>query len=286
MRFISFVRNEVAGLAVKTGDGIYLGLMQTDDNFPGDLAALLRSGPESVAMAAQLLTGKGSPVNMAECKLLPPISRPEKIICVGLNYADHSLEAGYQVPDYPTLFARFPHSLIGHETAIQKPRESEQLDYEGELVAVVGKTGRRIPKESALSHIAGYTVFNDATLRDYQFRTPQWTMGKNFDATGAIGPEFVTADELPSGAKDLRIQTRLNGKVVQDANTSQMVFDVAMLVALISDTMTLEPGDLIVTGTPSGIGMARKPQLWMKTGDVCEVEIERIGLLRNQVEAD
>ena len=286
MRFIRFVRNNVAGLAVKSVDGIYRGLMQTDDNFPGDLGELLRSGPEALALAAKLLTAKGSPTDMAECKFLPPILQPEKIVCVGPNYADHSLEAGYKVPDYPTLFARFPQSLIAHEAAIKKPRESEQLDYEGELVAVVGKTGRRIPRESALSYIAGYTIFNDATLRDYQFRTPQWTIGKNFDATGAIGPEFVTANELPPGAKDLRIRTRLNGEVVQDANTTQMVFDVATLVALISDAMTLEPGDLIVTGTPSGIGMARKPQLWMKPGDICEVEIEKIGLLRNRVEAD
>jgi len=286
MRFISFIRNNVVGIATKNTDGTYRGLMQTDRNFPGDVTSLLQAGAKALTSAGNLLAADGVIVDPAECTFLPPITRPEKIICVGLNYADHSLEAGYQVPDYPTLFARFPHSLIGHETPIKRPRESGQLDYEGELVAVVGRQGRRIPKASALSYVAGYTAFNDATLRDYQFRTPQWTMGKNFDGTGAIGPEFVTADEIPSGASGLRIQTRLNGEVVQDANTSQMVFDVATLVALISDAMTLQPGDLIVTGTPSGIGMARTPQLWMKPGDICEVEIEKIGVLRNAIEMD
>ncbi|MGF6769977.1 acylpyruvate hydrolase [Paraburkholderia sp. GAS199] len=286
MRFISFIRQGVAGIAVKNPDGQYRGFLQSDCAYPGDLASLLRAGPQELKSAGDLLVTQGTLFEADEISFAPPVSTPEKIICVGLNYADHSIEAGYQVPDYPTLFARFPHSLIGHEARIVKPRESDQLDYEGELVAVVGRAGRRIPKAEALSYIAGYTLFNDATLRDYQFRTPQWTMGKNFDATGAIGPEFVTADELPEGAAGLRIQTRLNGEIVQDANTSQMVFDVATLVALISDAMTLQPGDLIVTGTPSGIGMARTPQLWMKAGDVCEIDIERIGVLRNTVAAD
>lgn len=283
MRFISFLQNNVPGIAIATTGNEYRGLVATDHRFPGDLTSLIRSGSEAMKVAGNLLEADGVLVEFEKCTLLPPIGDPEKIICVGLNYADHSHEAGFEVPDYPTLFARFRSSLIGHGAPIIRPQESDHLDYEGELVAVVGQEGKHIPKGTALSYIAGYTIFNDATLRDYQFRTPQWTMGKNFDGTGAIGPQFVTSDELPPGAAGLRIRTRLNDEVVQDANTSQMVFDVATLVTLISDVMTLRPGDLIVTGTPAGIGMARTPPLWMKPGDVCEIDIEKIGVLRNPI---
>jgi acylpyruvate hydrolase len=284
MRFISFIRDDISGIAIKSTNGIYRGFVESDRNFPGGLISLIRKGSDALTAAAHLLEASGLPVELADCTLLPPIGKPEKIICVGLNYADHSHEAGFEVPDFPTLFARFRSSLIGHEVAIRRPQESERLDYEGELVAVIGRSGRRIPRASALSHVAGYTIFNDATLRDYQFRTPQWTLGKNFDGTGAMGPDFVTADELPPGGAGLRIQTRLNGLSVQDANTNQMIFDVQTLVADISEAMTLQPGDVIVTGTPSGIGMAKIPPLWMKAGDVCEVEIEQIGVLRNVIE--
>lgn len=164
-----------------------------------------------------------------------------------------------------------------------RPLVSDQLDYEGEIVAIVGKGGRHISKASALEHIAGYSVFNEGSVRDFQFKAPQWTVGKNFDNTGAFGPYFVTADELPPGCKGLRLRTLLNGQVVQDASTDSMVFDVATLVVTISEAITLEPGDLIVTGTPSGVGLARKPPLFMKPGDVCEVEVEGLGKLINSI---
>jgi 2-keto-4-pentenoate hydratase/2-oxohepta-3-ene-1,7-dioic acid hydratase in catechol pathway len=163
------------------------------------------------------------------------------------------------------------------------PRVSSQFDYEAELVAVIGKGGRYIPREQALEHVAGYSIFNDGSLRDYQTRTHQWMLGKNFDASGAFGPEFVTADELPPGAAGLRIQCRLNGQTVQDANTRDMIFDVATLVSACSEAMALSPGDIVITGTPSGVGMARKPPLWMKAGDLCEVEIEGLGVLANPI---
>jgi 2-keto-4-pentenoate hydratase/2-oxohepta-3-ene-1,7-dioic acid hydratase in catechol pathway len=191
-----------------------------------------------------------------------------------------------KLPDYPTLFARFSSSLVAHEVPIIRPSESERLDYEGELVAVIGKTGRRIAKADALEHVAGYSIFNDASIRDFQLRTPQWTMGKNFDGTGAFGPVIVTADELPAGASGLEIETRLNGQVMQRASTDDLIFDVATLVSLISVGITLEPLDLIVTGTPSGVGAVRNPPVFMKAGDVCEVEIERIGVLRNKIADD
>ncbi len=214
------------------------------------------------------------------CRRCP---HPPKIVCIGLNYADHSAESGFEVPNYPTVFGRFASSLIGHGAPIVRPRVSEQLDYEGEFVAVIGRGGRDIPKARALEHVAAYSLFNDASIRDYQFKAPQWTVGKNFDDTGAFGPCLVTADALPPGCQGLLLQTRLNGEIVQSASTDDLVFDVATLVSTLSEAFTLEPGDIIVTGTPSGVGLARKPPLWMKPGDVCEVELEGIGILRNPV---
>jgi acylpyruvate hydrolase len=166
---------------------------------------------------------------------------------------------------------------------IVRPRASSQLDFEGELVAIIGKPGRNIAAADALDHVIGYSIFNDASIRDYQFKSPQWTVGKNFDDTGAFGPCLVTADELPPGGRGLRLQTRLNGKVVQDASTEDMVFDVASLIAIISEAMTLQSGDIIVTGTPSGVGLSRKPPLFMRAGDLIEVEIEKIGILSNPI---
>ena len=211
------------------------------------------------------------------------IDLPQKIVCVGLNYADHAKESPYEQPTYPALFCRFNSTLVGHGAPIMRPRVSEQLDYEGELVVIIGKRGRHITADRALEHVAGYSIFNDASVRDYQFKSPQWTAGKNFDATGAFGPGFVTADDLPAGARGLRLQTRLNGQTVQDATTGDMLFDVVSLITIISEAMTLEVGDVIVSGTPAGVGFARKPPLWMKQGDVCEVEIEGLGVLRNPI---
>jgi acylpyruvate hydrolase len=206
-----------------------------------------------------------------------------KIICIGLNYSAHADEGGFQPPDYPAVFTRFNSSLIGHRAPLVRPRVSDKFDYEGELVVVIGRGGRAISKDAALSHVIGYSIFNDASVRDYQMKSTQWTIGKNFDGTGAFGPHLVTADELPAGATGLRLQTRLNGKVVQDASTAELIFDVKTLISILSEAFTLESGDIIVSGTPSGVGFARKPPLWMKAGDVCEVEIEGVGALVNPV---
>ena len=200
-----------------------------------------------------------------------------------VNYRDHTAETDYKQPDYPTLFPRFTTSPVAHLAPIVRPRVSHALDFEGELVAVIGRGGRHIPAADALSHVAGYSIFNDGSLRDFQHRTPQWTVGKNFDSTGAFGPVFVTGDELPRGARGLRLETRLNGEVVQTSNTDHLIFDVPTLVSTISEVMTLVPGDLIVTGTPAGIGHSRSPKLYMKPGDVVEVEIEGIGILSNGI---
>jgi acylpyruvate hydrolase len=281
MRFASFAENGVNGLAVRTKAGGWAGLREDADGFPGSLETLLSRG-DSLSDAAAIL-GRGKPVDLDLTTLLPVLSNPGKIICVGLNYADHSAESGFKQPDYPTLFGRFNSSLIAHGAPIVRPKLSEQLDYEGELVAVIGKGGRNIPKARALDHVAGYSIFNDASIRDYQFKSPQWTMGKNFDDTGAFGPTLVTSDELPPGCLGLKLVTRLNGHVVQSAMIDDMVFDVATQIALVSEAITLSPGDIFVTGTPSGVGLARKPPLWMKHGDICEVEIDQLGILRNPI---
>lgn len=238
---------------------------------------------EAVLRAAAGRGATGRCILGRDLEFLSPLESPPKIICVGLNYFEHSKESNIEAPNYPTIFARFPSSLIGHGQPIVRPAASVQLDYEGELAVIIGRGGRHIPKASALDHVLGYSLFNDASIRDYQRRTPQWTVGKNFDGTGAFGPWIVTSDQLPPGCAGLKLQTRLNGQVVQQASIDDMIFDVATLISTLSEAFTLCAGDVIVTGTPSGVGAARKPPLWMKDGDVCEVEIDGIGVLRNGI---
>ncbi|WP_239806663.1 fumarylacetoacetate hydrolase family protein [Croceicoccus hydrothermalis] len=248
-----------------------------------DLDAQIASGKLAAAGAA---AAAGETVDEASLTFLPPVAKPPKIICMGLNYRDHAEEAGLGIPDFPVLFGRFASSLIGHGAPIILPKVSEQLDWEAELVVVLSKGGKNIAESGALDHVAGYSVFNDASIRDYQLRTPQWTAGKNFDDTGAFGPWLVTPDEVPAGAAGLKIECRVNGEVMQSSNTGNLIFTVANTIHLLSTFMTLEAGDVIVMGTPGGVGVARDPQVWMKAGDVCEVEIEGIGLLKNTVVAE
>jgi len=281
MRFVSFSKNGINGIGIRDNKGIR-GLLATDAHFPGDMLSLIQKGSTALTAAYQLLNTTNY-LDEKEIDFLPPLTNPPKVICVGLNYADHTNESPYEQPEYPTIFPRFNSSLIGHQSEMIKPTCSDQLDFEGELAVVIGKSGRHIQKADALNYVLGYSIFNDGSVRDYQFKSPQWTVGKNFDATGAFGPDLVTADELPKGAKDLMLTTRLNGEVVQQANTKDMLFDIAALISTISEAITLEAGDVIVAGTPSGVGFAREPKLFMKHGDVCEVEIERIGILSNQI---
>jgi acylpyruvate hydrolase len=283
MRFATFSNGKQDGLAVARAEGKFHGLLSGEAGYPGSLASLIQKGGDYLTAAAAVLQ-KGTAINLDQVILLPPLPAPGKIICVGLNYVDHSIESGFVPPDYPTIFTRFTSTLIGAGAPIIRPRVSTELDYEGEMVAIIGTGGRHIAEEKALDHVIGYSIFNDASVRDYQRKAPQWTIGKNFDSTGAFGPYMVTADELPRGGKGLHIQTRLNGQVVQDASTDDMIFSVASLIAILSEAITLSPGDVIVSGTPAGVGMARKPPLFMKHGDVCEIEIEGIGMLRNSVQ--
>jgi 2-keto-4-pentenoate hydratase/2-oxohepta-3-ene-1,7-dioic acid hydratase in catechol pathway len=282
VHFLTYRSNGKIGLAASNDGKAFRGLIESAPNYPGSLDQVIRrTSAQQKAAAAALLAGEM--IDVARVEVLQPLRSPGKIICVGLNYRDHASESGHKPPEFPTLFARYASSLIGPNEPIVRPVDSVQLDYEGELVAVIGKGGRRISKADALSHVAGYSIFNDGSVRDFQLRTPQWTLGKNFDGTGAFGPVFVTADALPSGARGLKLETRLNGQVMQSASTDDLIFDVATLVSDISAGITLEPGDLIVTGTPSGVGAARKPQVFMKAGDICEIEVERIGVLRSHV---
>ncbi|MFS0850453.1 fumarylacetoacetate hydrolase family protein [Novosphingobium panipatense] len=282
MRLAKVSKDGQTGLAVDTGEDIKV---LFGDSALCDLDALVAEGGNALTEAGAKVLSAGTSVAMDDLTFLPPLVKAPKIICLGLNYKDHAAEGGFQVPEFPTVFGRFNSSLIGHGAPIIKPECSDQLDYEGELIAVLGKGGKDISKEDALSHVVAYSVFNDGSIRDYQLKTPQWTVGKNFDDTGAFGPWLVTADELPAGGAGLKIETRLNGQVVQSANTSDMVFDVVDTIALLSTCFTLEVGDILVMGTPSGIGLARNPPLFMKDGDVCEVEIEKVGLLVNPIKA-
>ena len=284
MRFAAYRHNGTDGIAVaESANAPFHACLGTDAHYPGSLTSLVAAGPEALMRAGHAMLA-GPEIDLDSVTLLPPLPTPPKIICVGLNYADHSDESGFaDVPTYPTLFGRFASSLIGAGAPIIRPRLSEQLDFEGEIVAIIGKGGRDIAKEDALDHVVAYSLFNDASVRDYQFKAPQWTVGKNFDGTGPFGPYLVTADELPRGIVGLELTTRLNGEVVQQASTNDLVFDVATIIHTISQAFTVEAGDVIVTGTPSGVGMARKPPLWMKAGDVVEVEVPGIGILRNPV---
>jgi acylpyruvate hydrolase len=283
MRILHFETGGVPGIAADAGSGWH-GLTQRDSGFPGTLPELIAQGADLLRIGRSL--GQSPAIDLNAVRLLPPVPVPPKILCVGLNYDDHLEESGLKKPTYPEIFGRFATSLIAHQEPIRRPRESIALDYEAELAVVIGKPGRRIPQEQALDHVAGYSLFNDATVRDFQLRTPQWTMGKNFDGTGSFGPWLVTPDTVPPGASGLRIQGRLNGRVMQDARTDQLIFSVPALIAMISVAMSLERGDVIITGTPGGVGVARKPPVYMQPGDIFEVEIEGLGTLTNPVQED
>jgi acylpyruvate hydrolase len=281
MRIVHFETSGVPGIAADEGSGWH-GLTQRDSGFPGTLPELIAQGADLLRIGRSL--GQSRAIDLNAVRLLPPVPVPPKILCVGLNYDDHLEESGLKKPAYPEIFARFATSLIPHQEPIRRPRESTALDYEAELAVVIGKPGRRIPQEQALDHVAGYSLFNDASVRDFQLRTPQWTMGKNFDGTGSFGPWLVTPDAVPPGAGGLRIQGRLNGRVMQDSRTDLLIFSVPALIEMISVAMSLERGDVIITGTPGGVGAARKPPVYMQPGDVFEVEIEGIGVLTNPVQ--
>ncbi len=284
MKLMMFEKAGGRTLGLVEGDSV-IDLAAADAALPKDLAGLIAAGPSALAgvKAAAAKAPDSAKLALSSVKAALPIARPPKFICVGLNYALHAKEGGHPIPTYPSFFLRVPTSLTAAGAPVIRPKVSIQLDYECELTIVVGKAGRHIPEDKALDHVFGYTLFNDVSVRDFQRKTTQWMPGKNFDSTGPLGPWVVTADALPPGASGLRISTRVNGETMQDSNTSDMIFSTARCISLLSEFMTLEPGDLIATGTPSGVAHARKPPAWMKAGDTVEVEVEGIGVLSNPI---
>lgn len=282
MRIATLELNGAAILAVRNGDN-YVNLSITAPDLPRDMKSLLAAGGLDAAKAAAEGAGGEALIAADGASYLPPISDASKILCCGLNYRDHAIETGNPIPDYPVIFVRFNTTLAAHGKPMVRPQASIEYDFEAELAVIIGKAGRHISKADALAHVAGYSCFNDGSLRDFQMRSGQFTMGKNFDFTGGFGPELVTPDELPAGANGLAIACRLNGETMQDSSTDQHIFDVPSVIEKMSEVLTLEAGDVIIMGTPPGVGAARDPQVWMKEGDVCEIEIEGIGILSNPI---
>lgn len=283
MRFITYTQAGQQRLGVVTGNEV-IDLNQAQPQISADLRTALRAGQDLAGAAKAAIASNAKRVPLSSVTLAPVLPEPGKIVCLGLNYYDHAKEGGREKPVYPWFFLRCASSLLAPNAKALRPKVSERLDWEAELAVVIGKTVKHCTLDNALDAVFGYSVFNDISVRDYQKKTPQWSIGKNFDRTGPFGPALVTADELPAGATDLRIQARLNGQVMQDANTRDMIWGVAETITLLTECMTLEPGDVIVMGTPAGVGQARTPPVWMKHGDVVEIEIENIGLLRNTIE--
>ena len=283
MRYTTFHHNGENRLGLVNGDQV-IDLNLAQPQVPSDLRQALRSGVDLSAASQAALAASVPSMALSSLQLSPILPEPGKIICLGLNYFDHAKEGGRDKPEYPWFFLRSATSLLAPNAKAIRPKVSERLDYEAELAVVIGKTVKHATLDNALDAVFGYSCFNDISVRDYQKKTPQWTIGKNFDQTGGFGPVLVTADELPPGAADLRIQSRLNGQVMQDANTRDMIWSVAETIALLTECMTLEPGDLIIMGTPAGVGQARTPPVWMKHGDTIEIEIEKVGVLRNTVQ--
>jgi len=285
MRLLAFQKNGSQHIGALDGEEV-VDLSIVAPEVPGELVNIIEGGDACLKQIAEAVAsaGEDARIPLRDIDWLPPTRKAGKIICLGLNYAAHAAEGGHDRPEYPSFFMRGNSSLVAHEKPIFRPLASETLDYEAELVAIVGKRAKHVKQDEALDYIWGYSVFNEASIREYQRKTAQWTIGKNFDNTGGFGPIVVTADELPPGADGLKIQTRLNGEVLQDATTDMMLFNVKETVELLTECLTLEPGDLLVMGTPSGVGHARKPPLWMKAGDTCEIEIENIAILRNPIE--
>jgi 2-keto-4-pentenoate hydratase/2-oxohepta-3-ene-1,7-dioic acid hydratase in catechol pathway len=285
MRLVSYQSSSGPRVAAVRGDE-YVDLAQADPAIPPTMNEFLAGGQtilDRAAEAAQRADG----IAREKVRLLAPVPAPQKIFCVGLNYADHARETGKEAPPEPVIFNKFVTAVGAHDDPIVLPKLSREVDYEAELVAVIGRGGRHIAREAALGHVAGYCCGHDVSARDWQLRKPggQWLLGKSFDGFAPFGPELVTADEVGDAGK-LRIQLRINGRTMQDSSTAELIFTIAELVAYVSGVCTLAPGDLIFTGTPAGVGAARKPPVFLQPGDVVEVEIERVGLLRNRVVAE
>lgn len=288
MKIVGFESDTGLRLGVVEGDTV-IDLQAVDAKVPGDLGALLAASGGDLKQVGDL--AKKAPASarrpLSGIKYGLPVARPGKVVCLGLNYLEHVKEGSQRdnIPKFPTIFMRGNTSLVAHQSPIIRPKASETLDYEAELILVVGKRAKHLTTDNATSCIAGWSCGNEGSIREFQRKTTQWDMGKNFDKTGGFGPWMVTADEVPEAGKGLKIESRLNGTVMQSDNTDNMMFPVREMLVYITQGITLDPGDIIFTGTPSGVGHARKPNpVWMRHGDVCEIEIEGVGVLRNPIE--
>ena len=279
MRLVSFARHGQQGYGAVIEDGV-VDLGAVLGARYADLKALLAA--DAVAEAAAVVAQGRASFGLADVTLLPVIPNPGKIWCCGLNYGEHVRETNREITEQPTFFLRVADSQVGHGQAMVRPPESTQFDYEAEIAVVIGRPGRRIAEADAGQHVAGYACYNDGSVRDWQRHTSQWVPGKNFWRTGGFGPWLVTADEIPFGTL-MTLTTRLNGEELQRATTDMMIHSIARQIAYVSTIAPLEPGDVIVTGTPGGVGARRNPPVWMKAGDVVEIEVDRIGVLRNPV---
>ena len=284
LKIVGFEKDKALRLGVVEADSV-VDLQSVDPRVPSDLGRWLAENEGDLTPLGEIAKRAPSSARLPLAKITfaLPVARPGKIICLGLNYLEHAKEGGHQKPEYPSIFMRCQTSLTPHLAPIIRPLVSETLDYEAELLVVIGRRMKHASLSDALTCIAGYSCFNDGSVRKFQRRTSQWDMGKNFDRTGGFGPWVIEPQALPPGAKGLKIESRLNGQVLQSDNTANMMFPVAETIVDVTQGMTLEPGDIIAMGTPSGVGHARKPPVWMRAGDVCEIEIEGIGVLRNPI---
>ena len=285
MRLLAYDKNGKPAIGLRRDEDL-VDISEAAPDLPSDMCALLAAPVEDRLQDVLDNPPSHSVRPLSGIKYFPPIWNPGKIICVGLNYEDHAAETKLEKPEYPILFPRFNSTLVAHKQPLIAPKASTEFDYEAELVVVIGKKGRNIERAKAINMVSAYSIFNEGSVRDFQFKSPTWTSGKNFDASGGFGPELVTIDELPPGAQGLGIQTYLNNELLQDGNTADMMFDVSELIYEITKVMTLEAGDLIVSGTPPGVGFVRKPPIFMTPGDICEISIEGIGTLRNPISAE
>ena len=287
MHLVMFVRDGAVRLgALREDRKSVVDLGQADPQLPADIAGLLAAGPAALDRARQALRSAAPElaIDLQQVRLAAPIARPGKIICIGLNYRDHAAESNAPLPEYPVVFAKYANTVIGPGDAIVLPRVTEQVDYEGELGVVIGRSARDVAEADALDYVGGYLPFNDVSARDYQMRTSQWTIGKTFDTFAPMGPALVTADEVPDPhALDLRVT--IGDEVLQNSNTRHLIFTIPHLIAYLSSVMTLEPGDVIASGTPAGVGAARNPKRWLRAGETVRVEIEGLGVLENPVVA-
>jgi len=280
MKLCTFSHDGATRIGVIAGDGV-VDLASAAADLPDEMVALLEAGPDALARVAEAAESKKT-LPLAAVQLEAPIARPPKFLAVGLNYADHVAEAGLETPKFPTIFNKQSTCVVGPTDPFDMPRVSGALDYEGEFAFVIGRRCRHVQREDAADVIAGYTVCNDVSVRDWQLRVPTWTMGKSFDTHGPIGPWIVTTDEITDPHR-LQLRTWVNGEQRQDSNTKNLIFDCFSLVEHLSAAFTLEPGDIVTTGTPGGVGGAQKPPKMLQVGDVVKVEIEGIGSIENKV---